>query len=202
MPTPSAAPRVLAALLGLGLAAPAQAAPLAVGQRLAPFRLPQADGGELDLAALAGRRAFVLAFVSARCPGSTAYDSRLAEFAREYAPRGVALVGVDSNAGDAASAGAAQVRGTALGFPVLRDQGDAKAHELGIQFVPEVLVFGPDWTLRYRGRIDDDPAGSAVPSGDLKAAVDAVLAGREVRLKQTRAFGCAIEGAAGQEEKR
>jgi hypothetical protein len=184
---------VLAVLLGLGLAAPAPAAPLAVGQRLAPFRLRQADGGELDLAALAGRRAYVLAFVSARCPGSTAYDSRLAEFAREYGPRGVALVGVDSGSGETTSG---------LGFPVLHDPGDAKAHELGIQFVPEVLVFDPHWTLRYRGRIDDDAAGSAVPSGDLKAAVDAVLAGREVRLKQTKAFGCAIEGAAGQEEKR
>jgi peroxiredoxin len=190
-------------VLGLALAAPAApAAPLAVGQKLAPFGLPRAGGGELDLATLQGRKAYVLAFVALRCPVSNAYDARLAAFAEEYTPKGVALVGIDSAIAEAPADIAEHARTSGLPFPILRDEGNVRADELGAQFAPEVFVFDAEWTLRYRGRIDDDPSGSAVPSADLTMAVDAVLAGREVRLKQTKAFGCAIRRLTGQEATR
>lgn len=187
---------LLAAVLSLGFAVPGRAASLAVGEKLAPFTLELADGSELDLAALAGRKAYVLAFVSTGCPVSAAYDARLAAFATEYAARRIAVVGLRSSAEGRAGL-AEQAR--SLGFPVGLDAGSAKADALGVQFVPEVFVFDADFTLRYRGRIDDDPSGSAVPAADLRAAADAVLAGREVRLKQTKAFGCVLRRTATRE---
>jgi peroxiredoxin len=188
--------RVTAAALCLGLAVPALAAPLAVGQKLAPFELPQVDGGALDLADLPGRKVYVLVFLSARCPVSNAYNARLADFAKEYDARGVALIGINSSKAETPAEIAEHAKTSGLTFPILRDEGNLKADELGAQVTPEVYVFDAGWTLRYRGRIDDDRTGSAVPSADLKAAVDALLAGREVRLRQTKAFGCTIARAA------
>jgi peroxiredoxin len=189
-----------AVLACLPLAGPARAGSLTPGQKLAPFSLAQADGRQLDLATLAARGALVLVFVSARCPVSAAYDARLAEVARDYADRGVAVVGVDSNAGETPAGAAEQAR--RLGLPVLLDPGSAVADQLGVQFAPEAFVLDAGFTLRYRGRVDDDPRGSAVPAADLRAALDAVLAGRDPRLPQTKAFGCAIRRAASQEEER
>ena len=90
-------------------------------------------------------------------------------------------------------------RGGTLKIPIsyIR-KGNVKADQFGAQVTPEVYVFDAGWTLRYHGRIDDDRAGSAVASQDLKAAVDAVVAGQEVRLKETKAFGCTIKRVAAQ----
>lgn len=181
---------------------PADAAPISLGQKLAPFALKQAGGQIVDLAALGGRKAYVLAFIAARCPVSTAYDARMAAFAKEYESRGVAFVGINSSSVETPAEIAEHARQSGFAFPVLLDEGSRKADELGARFTPEVYVFDAEWALRYQGRIDDDPAGSAVPSADLKAAVDALLAGREIRLKQTKAFGCTIKRAATRESTR
>lgn len=185
-------PLLPAALACAALTPCSEAGSLAPGQKIAPFALPQADGSRLDLAAVAGRKAYVLAFVSSACPVSTAYDARLFDFAREYSERGAATFAIHSGRDESAAVVAEHARKSGFAFPALRDEGNRKADELGVLVTPEVFVFDAEWTLRYRGRIDEDTSGSAVPAADLKAAVDAVLAGREVRLKQTKAFGCTI----------
>jgi peroxiredoxin len=181
----------LAALLAQSAAMP----PLRfeVGQKLAAFRVKDVAGAEFDLASLQTQKAIVLAFVATGCPVSTDYDARLADFAREYAAKDVAVVALFPNRGDDAAKIAAHAKAKGFAFPVLKDEKNAQADALAVQFVPEVLVFDASLTLRYRGRLDEDRAGSAVPAADLKAAVDALLAGREIRLRQTKAFGCLVE---------
>jgi peroxiredoxin len=188
---------VAALALSLGSGA-ASAAGIAVGQKLEPFKLKQASGQELDLAALQGRKAYVLAFIATQCPVSNAYNTRMAAFAREYAPRGVAFIGINSNRQEPPAEIVEHAKKNGFEFPVLKDEGNVKADQFGAQVTPEVYVFDAGWTLRYHGRIDDDRAGSAVASQDLKAAVDAVVAGQEVRLKETKAFGCTIKRIAAQ----
>jgi hypothetical protein len=58
---------------------------------------------------------------------------------------------------------------------------------------PEVYVLDKDGMLRYHGRIDDSQDPTGVKSQDLRAALDAVLAGKPVPNPQTRAFGCTIK---------
>ncbi|HET7293001.1 MAG TPA: redoxin domain-containing protein [Vicinamibacteria bacterium] len=186
--------RFLGALVALGLTAgTASAAGLAVGQRLQPFKMKQATGQELDLGGLQGRKAYVLAFIATQCPVSNAYNARMAAFAREYDARGVAFIGINSNRQEPPAEIVAHAKQNGFAFPVLKDDNNVKADEFGAQVTPEVYVFDAGWTLRYHGRIDDDRSGSAVESQDLRAAVDAVVAGQEVRLKETKAFGCTIK---------
>lgn len=172
----------------------ARAEGLAAGQSIVPFKMKRAGGGELDLASLAGRRAYVLAFIDARCAVSNDYNQRMADFARLNEPRGVAFVAI--HAERPVSQSAERVRNSGLPFPVLVDEGAARADQLGARVTPEVFVFDGGWTLRYSGRIDEDRSGSAVPGADLQAAVDAVRAGQKPRLERTEAFGCPIRGGA------
>jgi peroxiredoxin len=186
---------VLALSLGAGAAS---AAGMAVGQRLQPFRMKQATGQELDLGSLQGRRAYVLAFIATQCPVSNAYNARMAAFAKEYDPKGVAFIGINSNRQEPPAEIVEHAKKNGFSFPILKDDGNVKADEFGAQVTPEVYVFDAGWTLRYHGRIDDDRSGSVVASQDLKAAVDAVVTGQEVRLKETKAFGCTIKRVAAQ----
>lgn len=186
--------RIVGAALTLSLAAgTATAASIAVGQKLQPFKMKQATGQELDLGSLQGRKAYVLVFIATQCPVSNAYNVRMATFAKEYAAKGVAFIGINSNRQESAREVVEHAKQHGFTFPILKDEGNVKADEFGAQVTPEVYVFDSGWTLRYHGRIDDDREGSAVPSQDLRAAVDAVIAGQEVRLKETKAFGCTIK---------
>ncbi len=191
--------RILGVALSLGLAAgAASAAGLAVGQKLQPFKMKQATGQELDLGALQGRKAYVLAFIATQCPVSNAYNARMAAFAKEYEAKGVAFIGINSNRQEPPAEIVEHAKKNGFTFPVLKDENNVKADEFGAQVTPEVYVFDAGWTLRYHGRIDEDRSGSAAPSQDLKAAVDAVVTGQEVRLKETKAFGCTIKRVAAQ----
>lgn len=191
--------RIVGVALALSLAAGvASATGVSVGQKLQPFKMKQATGQELDLASLQGRKAYVLAFIATQCPVSNAYNARMAAFAKEYDPKGVAFIGINSNRQEPPAEIVEHAKKNGFSFPILKDDGNVKADEFGAQVTPEVYVFDAGWTLRYHGRIDDDRSGSAVASQDLKAAVDAVVAGQEVRLKETKAFGCTIKRVAAQ----
>jgi len=190
--------RIAVAALALSLGTGSASAGVAIGQKLQPFRMKQATGQELDLASLQGRKAYVLAFIATQCPVSNAYNTRMAAFAREYDARGVAFIGINSNRQETPAEIVEHAKKNGFAFPILKDEGNVKADEFGAQVTPEVYVFDAGWTLRYHGRIDDDRSGSAVESQDLKAAVDAVVAGQEVRLKETKAFGCTIKRVAAQ----
>lgn len=183
--------------VGLALAAafagPAGAAPVAVGDVLVPFTLKNYDGKEVNLASLQGRKAVILAFVATRCPVSNAYNERMAALSAEYAAKGVAFIGLNANREEGPAEVAEHAKAHALAFPILKDDGNVKADQFGAQVTPEVYVYDPSWTLRYHGRIDDDMKGQHIRSSDLRNALEALLAGKDVPVKETKAFGCSIK---------
>jgi peroxiredoxin len=190
--------RIAIAALVLAAAGSAQAAPIAVGDKLTPFTLKEASGKDVSLAALSGKKAVVLAFIATQCPVSNAYNERMAAFAKEYEAKGVAFVGINANKQESSAEIVEHAKTHGFTFPILKDDGNKKADELGAQVTPEIYVFDPSWTLRYHGRIDDDRSGKAVQSTDLKNAVDALLAGKDVTVKEAKAFGCTIKRVAQQ----
>jgi peroxiredoxin len=186
----------IATLAVASLAGSAAAAPIAIGDKLAPFTLKDAAGKDVNLAAFAGKKAVVLAFIATQCPVSNAYNERMAAFAKEYEAKGVAFVGINANKQESPAEIVEHAKAHGFSFPVLKDDGNKKADELGAQVTPETYVFDASWTLRYHGRIDDDKSGKAIASQDLRNAVDALLAGKDVPVKEAKAFGCTIKRVA------
>jgi thiol-disulfide isomerase/thioredoxin len=81
-------------------------------------------------------------------------------------------------------------------FPYLYDgetQGTAKAY--GCLATPHVFVFDADRKLRYKGAFDNsryaDPA--TVKTADARNAVEALLAGKEVTVSETKPHGCSTK---------
>jgi peroxiredoxin len=186
----------IASIAALATVALVAATGLAIGDRIEPFALKDANGTLVDLAVAKGVKARVVIFMATRCPVSNAYNGRMAALATDYAARGVAFFGVNANQQESAAEVAEHARAHGFSFPVLKDNGNVQADRFGAQFTPEAYVFDADWALRYHGRIDDSRDESAVAQRDLGSALDAVLAGNTVPTPETKAFGCTIKRVA------
>lgn len=185
---------VLAAALLLPAAAPA--ADLAIGAPVPDFALPSAaDGKTVALKDLLARnKAVAVIFVATKCPISNDYNGRMASLGKEYAAKGIAVVGINSNKTEPAAEVAAHAKEHGFTFPVVKDDANRVADAYGAQKTPEVYVVSPKGDLLYHGRIDEsreDPKN--VKSPDLRNALEAILAGKPVPAPVTKAFGCTIK---------
>jgi len=193
--------RTVLAVVALGFAssltAPAaRAGALKIRAPAPDFTLPAASDGKAvalkDL--LAKSKAVTVVFVATKCPVSNAYNTRMEALGKEYAAKGIPLVGINSNKTEPAAEVREHAEKHGLTFPVLKDDGNRIADAYGATHTPEVFVLDPKGNLLYHGRIDenqDDPQG--VKSPDLRNALDAVLAGKPVPVAETKAFGCSIK---------
>ena len=80
-------------------------------------------------------------------------------------------------------------------FPYLYDESQAVAHAYKAACTPDSYPFDADFKLVYRGQYDDSRPGNGVPvtGKDLRAAIDAVLAGKPVPAEQKPSIGCNIK---------
>ena len=114
--------------------------------------------GPSSLYGFAGKKAVVLVFLGTDCPLANVYAPRLAELNREYRGKGVAFLGINSNAHETEAAIGEQARKYGLDFPVLKDPRNVVADLALVERTPEVLVLDGRARVRYRGAIDDQYA--------------------------------------------
>ncbi|MCS7273552.1 MAG: redoxin domain-containing protein [Fimbriimonadales bacterium] len=179
-------------------AASGQPEKLEIGQRVPNFTLPNVNRREglperVTLYDIRDKKLIVIIFIATRCPISLDYDERIAALAREYSPKGVQFIGINSNRTEPAEEVARHAREKGFTFPVLKDEGNRVADLYRARVTPEVFVVDSNFRLRYHGRIDDSQNPQNVTQRDLKNALDALLAGKEPPVKETRAFGCTIK---------
>lgn len=176
---------------------PASADAPKLGAAAPDFTLPAASGGTTvamkDL--LAKNKGVAIVFVSTRCPYSNAYVARMNAIAKDYAAKGIAVVGINSNKNESVSEIAEHSKKNAIPFPILKDDGNKVADLYDARHTPEAYVVDAKGTLVYRGRIDETEDEKDARSPDLRNALDALAAGKAVPVAQTKAFGCSIKRA-------
>jgi peroxiredoxin len=176
------------------------AAAAEIGAQIKAFSLPDIHGRDRSLAEFADKRLVVVAFLGAECPLARLYGPRLQELADEYAAKGVAFVGVDSNQQDSLADMAAYARQYAVKFPLLKDRDQGLADTFGVVRNPEVFVLDHDRKIRYRGRVDDQYgqgsssgyAKTKVNERSLAVALDELLADKNVSQPTTPVMGCIV----------
>ena len=172
----------------------------AFSTRAAELSLKDVEGTVQRPLAEAGQVATVLFFVLHDCPIANGYAPEISRIAEEYRGRGVRAYVVygedDLSVADAKK----HARDYAYRCPALLDPKHALRAVAGATVSPEAAVFSGKGVLLYRGRIDD----RAIAPGkhraepherDLRAALDAILAGKPLREKFTRAIGCYLPQA-------
>ena len=173
---------------------------LPLGTAAPPFALPDPSGRLWSLADFADTPALVVVFMCNHCPFVKHIRAGLAAFGRDAKKRGVALVGINANDVDAYPADAPPAmaaESTAVGytFPYLYDETQAVAKAYRSSCTPDFFLFDGERRLVYRGQFDDSRPSNARPvtGADLRAAVDAVIAGRAVSGEQRPSIGCNIK---------
>jgi peroxiredoxin len=173
---------------------------LELGTPAPDFVLPDFDGRRHSLGDFAGAPALLVVFICEHCPFVRHVRAAFAALAREYRPRGLAVVAINSNdlgaypqdGPDAMRAEAAQL---GYVFPYLLDESQAVAKDYHAACTPDFFLFDGARRLAYRGQFDDSRPGNGRPvtGADLRAAVDAVLAGRAPAQEQFPSLGCNIK---------
>lgn len=184
---------------------------LALGAKAPAFSLKGVDGKTYTLASFSKSRILALVFTCNHCPTAQAYEDRLIQLTKDYAPKGVAVVAVSPNdpkavrldelgysdLGDSYAEMQQRAKEKGYNFPYLYDgatQAMAKAY--GPVATPHVFIFDSERKLRYQGRIDDVEKPTKTPTvHDTRDALDALLAGKELPTTTTKVFGCSVKWA-------
>jgi peroxiredoxin len=180
---------------------------VALGSPAPDFALPDVvTGRTVRLADFASAPALLVAFICNHCPYVKHVRAGFVAFAREYQPKGLAVVAISANdpaayPEDAPEAMAREAKNAGFTFPYLYDETQVVARAYEAICTPDFFLFDRDRRLVYRGRFDASRPGSNVPvtGADLRAAVDALLAGRPVPAEQHPSMGCSIKWKPGNE---
>lgn len=177
---------------------------LPLGTVAPDFRLPDTNGKFVSLSDFKDCAALLVVFICNHCPYVIHIRSGLAQLARDYTPRGVGIVGINSNdvknyPDDSPAKMKEEVKSAGYIFPYLYDESQAVAKAYRAACTPDIYLFDKHQKLVYRGQFDDSRPGNgvAVTGKDLRAALDAVLAGRPVSENQKASMGCNIKWKSG-----
>ncbi len=179
---------------------------LPLGTPAPEFSLPDTEGRVVSRDDCRDARALLVMFICNHCPFVKHLRAALAELGREYGARGVAVVAVSSNDPERYPADSPEMmrrekEEAGYPFPYLFDGTQEVAKAYRAACTPDFFLFDGAQRLVYRGQFDDSRPGNGRPvtGRDLRAALDAVLAGGPVPEEQHPSIGCNIKWRPGNE---
>ena len=179
---------------------------LALGSEAPQFTLPDSGGQQHSLDGSESVDAYLVMFICNHCPFVKHVATELARIGNDYGSRKVAIYAINSNdahshPGDNAEAMNQEIANRGYTFPYLIDEDQTVATSYRASCTPDLYVFDAARNLVYRGQLDGSRPSNGVPvtGGDLRAALDAVLAGTAVAEDQIPSIGCSIKWKPGNE---
>jgi len=189
-----------------------QSAMTELGRPAAEFRLPDTAGTLRTLADVRGPRGLLVAFICNHCPFVLHIIDPLVTLAADFHARGIGTVAISSNdiqahPEDGPEHMATFAKSHRFGFPYLYDETQEVAARYLAACTPDLFLYDADLKLYYRGQFDSSRprtphtrlTDAAVAGGDLKAAVQALLAGAPPPAEQQPSMGCSMKWQPGKE---
>lgn len=171
---------------------------LPLGTPAPDFSLPNVEtGNPVTLGDFAASKALLVIFLCNHCPYVIHVREELARLARDYAGRSVGIVGITANDVQNFPEDAPEPTSKLaqrLGFPIAYDESQAVAKAYDAACTPDFFLFDAERKLVYRGQLDPSRPGKGKADGsDLRAALEALLAGKPVSREQIPSTGCNIK---------
>lgn len=166
------------------------------------FKLKNVDGKTVSLSDYSKAKGFIVVFTCNHCPYAKAYEDRIIAIDKKYASKGYPVIAINPNdpavePDDSYAAMQQRAKEKGFTFPYLFDDGQKVYPQYGATKTPHVFVLNKEKSknvVRYIGAIDNNYADAAdVSERYVEAAVDALLAGKEVKQATTVAIGCSIK---------
>lgn len=195
--------KIIAAVLSAALAAgPVFAqATLEIGAAM-PMKdkaLPAVSGQQNSIASVKGAKGTLVMFWCNTCPWVTRYEDRMVDLAATYKDQGIGIIAINPNdavayPGDSIGEMKKQSDERGYTFPYVSDPGSQVANAFGAKRTPQAFLFNAADALVYQGAFDDSPSdGDKVEAAYLTDALDALVAGGQIAMAETKAFGCTIK---------
>jgi len=173
----------------------------ALGIPAADFHLPDVvSGATIGLDSFAGKQALLVMFISRHCPYVQHVKHELARLGKDYGVRPLGIVAISSNyvvqyPDDAPERLKEMAAELGLNYPICYDETQEVAKAYDAACTPDFFLFDAQRRLVYRGQLDGSRPRNDVPvtGADLRAAIDAVLAGQPVSAEQRPSVGCNIK---------
>lgn len=180
---------------------------LPLGTPAPGFSLPNVvTGASTSLSDFAGSKALLVIFLCQHCPFVIHIKSELAHLGKDYVEKGVGIVAISANDAekypqDDPEHLKAMAQELNLNYPLCYDETQVIARAYQAACTPDFFLFDGDFKLVYRGQLDSSRPGNDEPvtGADLRAAIDAVLAGQPVSEDQKPSIGCNIKWKPGNE---
>ena len=172
---------------------------LEIGESAPDFHLPGVDGKDYSLANFADAKILIAVFSCNHCPYVVGSEDRMLQLHVDYGPRGVAMIAINSNETenhptDSFEHMVERARDKGFSFPYVRDESQEVALAYGALRTPHYFVFDEKRTLRYTGRMDDDPRQQGQETTrELRDALDALLNGEGPAAPVTNPIGCNVK---------
>jgi peroxiredoxin len=174
---------------------------LPLGTAVPSFKLRNAvDGRWVAPADYASSQALLVMFICNHCPYVIHVRDEITRLARDYMPKGLAVIAINSNSlishpQDGPDEMQKLARSLEWSFPFVFDETQEVARAFKAACTPEFYLFDKARRLAYRGQLDDSRPGNDKPATgrDLRAAIEATLAGKPVSAEQRPSMGCSIK---------
>ena len=165
------------------------------------FELPDVVTGKLtSLSKFADAKALLVMFICQHCPFVIHVKHELARLGHDYVPQCLGIVGISANdvsnyPQDSPDHLKTMAQDLNLNYPILYDETQAVAQSYQAACTPDFFLFDQHRRLVYRGQLDDSRPGNekSVTGADLRAAIDAALAGKPIGTDQKPSIGCNIK---------
>lgn len=183
---------------GLGLVglacgvSPARGEAVRVGDKAPNFAAERVDGKTITLAESQGSVATVLCFTCNDCPVAIAYEDRFIEFTKQYADQGVTFIAINVNKDENLDVMRERAEQKQFNFVYAYDRDGDSARSYGARVTPHLFIINANGEVAYMGAFDDNMAASRVKTRHVESAVNALIAGRQPEVTETKAVGCAI----------
>jgi peroxiredoxin len=172
-----------------------------LGSPAPDFRLSDVvTGREMSRDAIAGPDGLLAMFICRHCPFVKHVQDELVRLGRDYAGRGVGVVAISANdesgfPEDRPEKLAEMSKELGFTFPYLHDGSQEVARAFDAQCTPDFFLYDAGLRLVYRGQLDDSRPGNGIPvtGSDLRAALDALIAGKSISAVQKPSIGCNIK---------
>jgi peroxiredoxin len=169
---------------------------------LAPsFALPDVVSGQVySLDSFTGKTALLVMFLCRHCPYVQHVQQEIARLGQDYVDTRLGIIAISSNdpahyPDDAPERLKELALRLSWRFPFCFDETQEVAKAYRAACTPDFYLFDGQRQLVYRGQLDDSRPGNNKPvtGRDLRAAIDAVLAGKPVNANQQPSIGCGIK---------
>lgn len=173
-----------------------------IGDAASEINLMNVDKKMVSFANYPDAKGFIVIFTCNTCPYSVATEDRIIALDAEFKPQGYPVIAINPNnpkvqPDDSFELMQKKAKDKGFTFPYLYDKSSTIYAIYGAKKTPHVYLLQKEKgenIVKYIGAIDDNVRnGDAVKKRFLADAVNELIAGKGVTVKETKAIGCSVK---------